>query len=118
MADLTEIRAAVKATLPEAVTRDATVTVRIGPRDYDARGFDKQRILTRIIVGHEGDPDAEKRLDDLLTAPVKEALEADDTLGGLVADITVTRTSGYQTYRAADGEQLLGAEWTADVLID
>jgi hypothetical protein len=48
---------------------------------------------------------------------VKQLIETDRTLGGIVHDCRVTAASGYRLYSAAgDNTRLvLGAEWTVQV---
>lgn len=111
MASVTDIRRALEQRLAGI---DGEVAVYPGPSDY-ARGpgFHTVRFVARVIVGPEGD-EAEGRLDHLLDeGGVRSLLEADDTLGGLVADVAVAKCSGYQTYGPPDAPHL-GAEWTVE----
>jgi hypothetical protein len=85
--------------------------------DYDMamqRGIDLWRFTVTVQVGAPTDIGAQMRLDRMLDPngdeSVKAMLEADDTLGGSVMDLRVTRCSGYGEY-----EGRLGAEWDVEV---
>jgi hypothetical protein len=43
---------------------------------------------------------------------VKEAIEAERTLGGIVQDVRVTRVAGYRFVADANGQQVVTVEWT------
>jgi hypothetical protein len=108
MTSPTVIRRALVAALPGL---DAQVTP--SAIDYSqGAGMDVQRFNVRIVVGRDGDA-AQERLDELIAAAgVKALLEADRTLGGLVADVAVVKCTGYQLFPPAD---VLGATWTVAV---
>lgn len=54
-------------------------------------------------------------MDDEDTLCVAAALEADDTLGGLVSQLTVAGPTGYRTYGDNPGA-MLGCEWSITVI--
>ncbi len=90
-----------------------------GEVDYD-QAFggeaDNWTLTIRAFVGMTTDIGAQKKLDALIAhGGVKAAAESDRTLGGLVSSLAVTKCSGYRTYKRADGQMLLGAEWTVSV---
>lgn len=83
--------------------------------DYHARKpgepFDTRAFIVQIVLGPDSE-EARDQLDELLDPTgLKALLEADDTLGGLVADLEVVRASGHRLYQTDDGLRL-GAEWT------
>lgn len=47
---------------------------------------------------------------------VKAAIESDSTLGGLVEDVTVTRTYDYGLRLKADGTLVLGCKWDVEIM--
>lgn len=93
------------------------------PIEYDrafGRGLDRLNFIVRVFVGFTQDIGAQKRLDSMLAstgaASIKTALESDKTLGGLVDDLHVTGTSGYQLFSRAGSAPVLGAEWQVTIL--
>lgn len=91
--------------------------------DYDAamgRGDDTWRFVIRAYVGVASDKGAQLLLDELLapsgTRSVKTVLEADETLGGVAEDLHVQTATGYRIYQRAGGPELLGCEWTVEVI--
>lgn len=110
MSRVTEIRRALAA-LAEGST------VAPGPTEYaPGNGLDRCRFDVLLLVGPSDDEDAQARLDELIApSGLKELLERDRSLGGLVSDLAVARCSGWQIHRRAGGEQL-GATWSVDVL--
>lgn len=111
MSATTEVRhalAAALAGLPGVDVRPAAVTY------AEARGLTSARYEATVLTGPAGDPDAEDQLDDLIAPEgVKATLEQDRTLGGLVADLNVSKCTGWQVYRRGE-QQMLGATWTVD----
>lgn len=86
-------------------------------------GLENWGLIVQVIVGLGSDIGAQKQLDQMLASSgslsVKAAIEADATIGakGTLACSTVTRTSGYRTYRlGATQTEALGAEWTVAVM--
>lgn len=73
-----------------------------------------------VYTGMATDVGAQKLLDRYLAPDglesIRAAIEADPTLGGAVADLAVTSTTGYRTYLVGGGDVLyLGAEWSVTV---
>lgn len=116
MASSTEIRRALAALL--AVLDVGDVSVAPGEIAYEP-GVLRQRFAVRAITGLPGDEQAEATLDELMepegARSIKALLEADHTLGGLVADVTVTRCTGWQLFRI-DDHDAIGATWTVSTL--
>lgn len=91
--------------------------------EYDLafqRGLDVDSYFVEVFVAEVSDIGAQDVLDDYLEPDgplsVKEALELDRTLGGLVDSLQVTGTSGYRRYLRTDGSSpVLGAQWTVKV---
>lgn len=91
--------------------------------EYDhafQRGLDVETYFVEVFVAEVSDIGAQDVLDDYLEPDgpksVKEALEVDRTLGGLVDSLQVTATSGYRRYLRTDGSSpVLGAQWTVKV---
>jgi hypothetical protein len=91
--------------------------------DYDlamGRGLDKWTFTVQAFVALSTDIGAQVKLDAFLapsgSQSVKAAIEADGTLGGIVADTTVVSCTGYRVYARDGGGPVLGAEWQVDVL--
>ena len=114
MTSVTEIRKAIRELLADV---PGTVQVLAGPSEYaTGPGFDKLGFVVSIHVGPPS-PKGEETLDELIApSGVKATLEADDKLGGLVSDLTVTRSSGHRLFELPSAEQVLGAEWTVQIL--
>jgi hypothetical protein len=83
-------------------------------------------LTVRAIVAGNSDIGAQQRLDPMLAmtgaGSLKEAIEGTtpgaQTLGGLVSDVTVTRTTGYRMYEiSATQIDALGAQWTVAILV-
>jgi hypothetical protein len=125
VAKLTEVRRTLREKLADV---PGHVRVFLGRSNYGKDGTDKLRFTARVIVGPQDDPEVEDHLDVLASrteeGSVKRLLETDDTLGGLVLDVTVTETTGVRAYPgphpASDREPVphLGAEWTVELLTD
>jgi hypothetical protein len=118
MASPTEVRRAIAARLD-----DLDVRVTPAPVEYSTdNGLDRAQYTIRVRVGADGDPQAEELLDQLHDpddpVSIKQRLEADRTLGGLVSHLVVIKASGYQLYPSpVPGEPLvLGATFTVQTL--
>lgn len=96
-----------------------TAHVSRGPFTYDQALQGGVHNLTLTITAYvalvsaEG---AQMLLDRYLAADgefsVKEAVEADTTLGGLVQDLHVTGATGETSYAREQGGPVLGSDWT------
>ena len=87
-----------------------------------AMGEGSQDWYFQIIgyVGTSTDRGAQERL-DLWIAPggsesINAAVDADPTLGGIVANAQVQNCSAYQEYQRPDSSVVLGAEWLVYVV--
>ena len=73
----------------------------------------------QAFVGLASDQAAQILLDGFLAADgdlsVKQAIEADTSLGGLVQTLHVTQASGEQVYVRDQGGPVLGSEWTVQI---
>ena len=100
-------------------------TIHVFPEEVEfdgamGRGADTWRFTLQAFVGLVSDQGAQKRL-DLMLAPsgatsIKAAVETDRTLGGLEVDARVVSASGYRVYVQADGNPVLGCEWSCTVI--
>jgi hypothetical protein len=83
------------------------------------RGLDQWRIVIQGFVGGVTDIGAQVRLDEWLAPTgddsVKQAIESDKTLGGLIADISVVSSSGYRLYHVESQAATLGADWVCSI---
>jgi hypothetical protein len=134
MASLTSIREALAVSLsviPDiqanayllSNTTPPVFEIEPGETEYDlamARGLDRWTVTVRALVSAATDIGAQRFLDKLIessgTLSVKAAIEADSTLGGAVADVSVKTCSGYRSFARDGGGPLLGAEWTVEIL--
>lgn len=98
--------------------------VKRGDVDYDRSmiGADQLHGVTMtvtVLVADLNDIGAAKILDQYLAPDgalsVKQAVEADTSLGGLVEDLRVTGANGEQTFVREGGGPMLGSEWTVDI---
>jgi hypothetical protein len=84
------------------------------------RGHDDWWFIVQGFVGMPSDIGAQQRLDTLLAstgaASLKENVESDCTLGGIVDDLRVETTTGYRVYPRPQAEPVLGAEWRVYVM--
>jgi hypothetical protein len=108
----TEVRRAIAARLD-----DLDVRVTPAPIDYATdNGFDRAQYTIRVRAGADTEPSAEL-LDQLMDpgdpASIKQRLEAEPTLGGLVSHLQVVKASGYQLFPPGD---VLGATFTVHTL--
>jgi hypothetical protein len=113
MASPTAVRRALAALLD-----GLDVRVTPAPVDYATdRGFDKAQYMVRVRVGSAESEAVAESLDRLLDpdddTSIKQRLEADRTLDGLVSNVQVVKSSGYQIF-PPDG--VLGATFTVQVL--
>lgn len=94
--------------------------------DYDlaaARGLDKWTFLVRGMVPKTSDIGSQVTLDNWLESSgglsVKEALESDGSLGGIVEALQVTHASGPKAIGVAVQSQPTnvyhGADWTIEI---
>lgn len=136
MADLSDIRAAlaacfssleddvqVSAYMLEAPTPPA-VFVFPAEIDYDLsmhRGLDKWLFTIQAVVNESIDRGGQVNLDEFLAPSgprsIKQLVEADTTLGGVVQAARVVSCTGYRKY-VSDGPPRavhLGAEWSVEV---
>lgn len=97
--------------------------VHAGEIEYDqamGRGLDEWTYIVRGYVGAASDIGAAKKLGlaraSTGAGSVKAAVEGDTTLGGAVADCQVVSCSATQIYSRAGGPELLGCEWTVQVI--
>lgn len=73
-------------------------------------------MIRALVAFHESRGSLHK-LDQLIDDDtVKDRVEADKTLGGVVDDLHVTEVSGEQLYTRG-GSTFLGCEWTVRVLV-
>lgn len=83
------------------------------------RGLDEMTVVVQGLVGSPTDIGRQVVLDEWLapngSKSVKAAIEADHTLGGLVAGARVARVSGYRVYALPNQGATLGAEWFVDI---
>ena len=116
MTGVTEIRRALAGAL---AVLDLTVQVAPAQVDYKPREL-HQAFVVRVLTGPIGDSRAEDLLDELIEPEgdrsVKQLLEADATLAGLVAHATVARCTGWQTFPQHDASVAIGATWTVTTL--
>lgn len=108
MGVVTDIRRA----LADLLQHEQT-TVVPAPAEY-GNHLDTLTFAVTITVGIDT-PEARDHLDDLLDPETgaKHLLEADRTLTGLVADLAVVKSTGYQLIpQGPDDPPLLGATWT------
>ena len=140
MASFAEIREALRAALADVFEPDVTVTAYMkknpGPRhmqvmgpdqiEYDLamqRGLDRWTLVIQAFAGSPEEKAAQARLDTWLAGSgatsVKAAVEADQTLGGVVTAARVSRSSGYREYDLSNrGDRTLGAEFFVDVFTE
>ncbi|MBM7083605.1 hypothetical protein [Micromonospora humidisoli] len=85
------------------------------------RGLDELMVTCRVLVGTADDRASQQLLDGYLSgagpASLKQALEADSTLGGACDDLMVLRVQGYRYYEHT-GTKYVGAELVVKVIGD
>ncbi len=96
--------------------------VRRGTVVYDQAmqgGVHLWTFTVQAFVALSSDIGASQLLDKYLSptgsSSVKAAIEADTSLGGVVADLHVTEATGEQLFVRDQGGQVLGSEWTVMV---
>jgi hypothetical protein len=89
--------------------------------EYDramGRGLDYWTFTIQAVTGLVVDVGAQQKIDQLLApsgaTSVKQAIESDKTLGGLVPNLTVLSSNGYRQV-AVEGLLYLLAEWTVEL---
>ncbi len=84
-----------------------------------AGGTHTWTMRVQVGVGGMYDQAASERLDEYLSADgarsVKQAIEADTTLGGIVQTLHVTSANGEIAFRREQGADVLGSEWQVQV---
>src|SRR6266487_2233207 len=93
-----------------------------GPITYDQAmggGLHRPTFTVVAYVSLLTDQGAQMLLDQYLepsgATSIKQALEADTSLGGLVQTLHVTDASGEQVYNREQGGQVLASTWTVEV---
>jgi hypothetical protein len=144
MASLTDIREALAAALKESLpagevqvsayilANPSPPTVQIFPGETDWHqalqdGLEKRELIVQALVGTPTEEGAQRRLDGFLAstgefslkAAIEKVAPGDQTvtLGGLVEDVEVVKTKGYQVYKTEGKPPQLGAEWIVDVYV-
>jgi hypothetical protein len=100
---------------PQAIVTPPTIR-------YDqsfGRGIDEYSFQV-IVLATRADERTGQELIDTYCAPIgtgsiKDAIESDKTLGGLVADLRVTDMTGVTPTTLADGQVYLTATWSVTV---
>jgi hypothetical protein len=95
-----------------------------GPIVYDLAmhsGVNQPTFTVVAYVALLTDQGAQMLLDEYLaptgSKSLKQALEVDTTLGGLVQALHVTEATGEQAYPRENGGPVLGSQWTVEVWI-
>lgn len=134
MTELTQIRQgladALSASLGEAfqispwlLSNPTPPSVQIAPLEIAyhqamGNGHATWTFRVRVLLPLSTDIGAQQTMDELLgvtgTSLIKEALEAEPTLGGACDDLIVRGADNYQTYVSDNGE-MLGADWAVEV---
>jgi microcompartment protein CcmL/EutN len=144
VASLTDIREALAAGLKESLpagevqvsayilANPSPPTVQIFPGETDWHqalqdGLEKRELIVQALVGTPTEEGAQRRLDGFLASTGEFSLKAaiekiapgdqTVTLGGLVEDVEVVKTKGYQVYKTEGKPPQLGAEWIVDVYV-
>lgn len=94
-----------------------------GDIEYDqamGRGLDGCPLTLTVIAGSPTDIGSQTRMFEYLDPgsgrSIKEVIEADRTLGGLVDDIRVRACTGWRQRTVADQPAQLAASWYIDVM--
>lgn len=104
--------------LPNGFTTPCLFVLGNGPIAYDAtfgRGTDTLSFTVRGITGNVDTVGSQKLLSVWVSGAVKDGIEDDRTLGGLVDDLRVTDYSGDQ-YANINGVDYVFGDWTVDVI--
>lgn len=93
--------------------------------EYDKamrRGLDTWQFTLTVFVAETADIGAQAKLYRMLEpsgeTSIKEAVEADVTLGGLVVDVWLQAFNGFRRYQLEGGGPMIGMEWTVQVQHD
>lgn len=134
MAQLSEIRIALAAALAPIFEGQVSAYMLANPtlpcayvfpdetefHEAFANGAETWGLTVQVLVGTISDQGSQELLDQYLASngpkSIKEAIETDDTLGGIVASLIVQRTTGYRQYQLG-AQTVLGAQWTLSVLV-
>jgi hypothetical protein len=135
MVAIADLRGAVAATLKAgipgwqvsayllALPTPPCLDVRRSHTVYDAamaRGGDDLELTIRALVAFNNDQGAQVKLDTVCDSTsatgVKTVLEADKTLGGLIADLRVTEASDYKQLVIEAQPPMIAVEFTVEVL--
>jgi len=124
---ITQMKDALRVLATSGLNDVAEIRVVPGPAEYTERqDFDKIGFNIIVITGPVGDDEAEQHLDWLLDPQVgmRAALEVNRDLDGLVSDLVVRKSSGYQMFpgppittsdrhgsTVAPGRERVGATW-------
>ncbi len=99
-----------------------SIDIRRGPIEYDQAldgGTHRLTMLVRAYLANPTDLQAINQIEAYLEPEgdksIKEAVESDPTLGGVVADLQVTGATGEQGFVAEGQPTVLGCEWTVEV---
>ncbi|UUV29139.1 hypothetical protein NQK81_30755 [Amycolatopsis roodepoortensis] len=102
--------------VPDAISPPAFFVAEVEV-EYDTtfgRGMDTVYLTCRLLVSHATDRTGQEQLDGYLRGAgplsVKQALEADPSLGGVCDAVRVQRVSGYGLYEHSNSHYY-GAEW-------
>jgi len=83
------------------------------------RGGDQNEVLVQAFVSLVSDIGGSMKLDRFMKSSgptsMKEAIQSDPTLGGIIDDLRVTRCSGHTVYRRNDNQQVIGSTWYVQV---
>lgn len=99
-----------------------------GPTDWHRAlqdGMASMDLVVQVFVPMTTDQGSQELLDLFLATTgehsIKAAIEKKDpgqhrrNLGGACSDLLVTTTTGYRTYKGANGAEMLGADWNVTV---
>jgi hypothetical protein len=89
--------------------------------DYTyGRGYDQLTMRVQLFVSLNLDVASQQTLDKYQAGSgalsVKQAIEAEETLGGVADSTSVVSTTGPQLFTRADGVAVLMAEWNVQVI--
>lgn len=94
-----------------------------GEITYDivmSRGGDELLFVVQAFVVANFDVNAQMKLDQMLAdggpLSIKELVESDRTLGGVIDDLRVRNNTGYNVYSLASRGPVLGADWHVEVV--
>ena len=83
------------------------------------RGGDMNDVIVQAFVSLVSDLGGQQKLDRLLrssgSASMKEAIESDPTLGGIIDDLRVRSCTGHQLYQKDANTMVIGAQWTVQI---